>query len=250
MLKTFWDEDVELGVFMEKYLNETFMLNYSAKEITDLISARKWNGLDEFNKIGAIYGFVQNEIVLGYNKYDNLTATEVLEDGYGQCNTKATLMMALLRAVGIPCRLHGTKVTKVFQRSLMPKIMAKLAPDSIVHTWAEVFYNGEWLSLEGAITDKAYIAGLQKLFPEYKGKFFDYAVAVKDFENLQIDWNGNHTTVQQQAVLEDLGIFDSPDEFYAKYKQEYRGLKKFLYENIGRKIMTKKVAKIRGRKDN
>ena len=230
---------------MEQYLKDTVMLNYHAQEIAGLVNAQKWNDLNEFDKIGAIYGYVQNNILLGYNKYDNLTATQVLADGIGQCNTKATLLMALLRAVGVPCRLHGTKVTKVFQRSLMPKIMAKLAPPLIVHTWAEVYFNGEWLSLEGVITDKAYISGLQKLYPDCKGKFFDYAVAVKDFSNLQIDWKGENTTVQQQAVVEDLGVFDSPDDFYAEYKQEYRGIKKFLYEHIGRKIMTKKVAKIR-----
>lgn len=230
---------------MENYLKNTAMLNYQALQIADLINAQKWNDLKEFDKIGAIYDYVQNKILLGYNKYDNLTATQVLADGIGQCNTKATLLMALLRAVGVPCRLHGTKVTKVFQRSLMPKIMAKLAPPLIVHTWAEVYYNGEWLSLEGAITDKAYISGLQKKFPDYNGKFFNYAVAVKDFSNLQIDWKGGNTTVQQQAVIKDLGVYDTPDDFYAVYKQEYRGIKKFMYENIGRKIMTKKVAKIR-----
>lgn len=230
---------------MENYLKNTAMLNYQTQQITDLINKQKWNNLNEFDKIGAIYDYVQNKILLGYNKYDNLTATQVLTDGIGQCNTKATLIMALLRAVGVPCRLHGTKVTKVFQRSLMPKIMAKLAPPLIVHTWAEVYYNGEWLSLEGAITDKAYISGLQKKFPDYNGKFFDYAVAVKDFSNLQIDWKGENTTVQQQAVIKDLGVYDTPDDFYAEYKQEYRGIKKFMYENIGRKIMTKKVAKIR-----
>ncbi|MDE6356861.1 MAG: transglutaminase-like domain-containing protein [Clostridia bacterium] len=230
---------------MEKYLKSTAMLNYQAQQIVDLINKQKWNNLNEFDKIGAIYDYVQNKILLGYNKYDNLTATQVLADGIGQCNTKATLIMALLRAAGVPCRLHGTKVTKVFQRSLMPKIMAKLAPPFIVHTWAEVYYNGKWLSLEGVITDKAYITGLQKLNPEYKGEFFDYAVAVKDFSNLQIDWKGENTTVQQQAVVEDLGVFETPDEFYSEYKQTYRGIKKFMYENIGRKIMTKKVAKIR-----
>lgn len=230
---------------MENYLKNTAMLNYQAPQIADLVNVQKWNDLNEFEKIGAIYDYVQNKILLGYNKYDNLTATQVLADGIGQCNTKATLLMALLRAVGVPCRLHGTKVTKVFQRSLMPKIMAKLAPPLIVHTWAEVYYNGEWLSLEGVITDKAYISGLQKKFPDYNGKFFDYAVAVKDFSNLQIDWKGENTTVQQQAVIKDLGVYDTPDDFYAVYKQEYRGIKKFIYENIGRKIMTKKVAKIR-----
>lgn len=230
---------------MEKYLKNTAMLDYKSQQISDLIIEQKWNDMDEYAKIGAIYDYVQNNILLGYNKYDDLTATQVLSDGIGQCNTKAILIMALLRAVGVPCRLHGTRVTKVFQRSLMPKIMAKLAPPLIVHTWAEVYYNGEWLSLEGVITDKKYISGLQKMFPDYKGKFFDYAVAVQDFNNLQIDWKGENTTVQQQAVTEDLGVFDTPDEFFNIYKQEYRGLKKFAYENFGRKIMTKKVAKIR-----
>lgn len=230
---------------MKNYLKNTVMLNYQTPQIADLINTQKWSYLKEFEKIDAIYDYVQNKILLGYNKYDNLTATQVLADGIGQCNTKATLIMALLRAVGVPCRLHGTKVTKVFQRSLMPKIMAKLAPPLIVHTWAEVYYNGDWLSLEGVITDKTFISGLQKLFPEHKGKFFDYAVAVKDFNNLQIDWKGENTTVQQQAVVKDLGVYDTPDEFYAEYKQEFRGIKKFMYESVGRKIMTRKVAKIR-----
>ena len=230
---------------MERYLENTTMLNYNEQKITELVKLHKWNELDEYNKIGTIYDFVQNEILLGYNKVDNLTATQVLKDGIGQCNTKATLLMTLLRAVGIPCRLHGTKVTKTFQRSLMPKIMAKLAPPYIVHTWAEVYYNGAWLSLEGVITDKAYINGLQKMHPEHKGKFFDYAVAVEDFSNLQIEWHGQNTSVQQEAVVEDFGVFDTPDEFFAQHKQMYRGAKKFLYEKIGRKIMTKKVAKIR-----
>ncbi len=230
---------------MEKYLKETAMLNYRSQEITDLMIKHKWNDLNEFDKIGAIYDYVQNAILLGYNRYDHLAATQVLAEGIGQCNTKATLLMALLRAVGVPCRLHGTKVTKVFQRSLMPKIMAKLAPSLLVHTWVEVFYHGKWLSLEGVITDKKYISGLQTMFPDHRSKFFDYAVAVQDFHNLQIDWKGKNTMVQQQAVVEDLGVFDSPDEFYASYRQEYRGLKKFMYENFGRKIMTKVVAKIR-----
>lgn len=230
---------------MEKYLKETAMLDYKSQKIANLIDGQKWRDLDEYSKIGAIYDYVQNSILLGYNKYDNLTATQVMSDGIGQCNTKATLVMALLRAVGVPCRLHGTRVTKTFQRSLMPKIMAALAPPSIVHTWAEVYYNGKWLSLEGVITDKMYISGLQKMFPNYKGRFFDYAVAVKDFDNLQIDWKGENTAVQHQAVIENLGVFDSPDEFYKTHKQNYRGLKKFMYENIGRKLMTKKAAKIR-----
>lgn len=63
---------------MDKYLKETKLLNYRSNEITTLIAKRKWNTLNKFDKIGAIYDYVQNKILLGYNKYDNLTATEVL----------------------------------------------------------------------------------------------------------------------------------------------------------------------------
>lgn len=232
---------------MKRFLTDTKMLDYNAREISDLVAAHKWNELTDYDKIGAIYDFVQNEIPLGYNKYDNLTATQVLADGIGQCNTKATLLMALLRAVGVPCRLHGSRVVKDFQRGLMPTVMAKLAPPRIVHTWAEVFYGGEWLCLEGVITDKAYISGLRSLFPDVTGRFFDYAVAVEDFDKPQIEWHGAATAVQQAAVVEDLGVFDAPDDFYCEYAQAYRGIKKLLYENIGRIIMTKRVARIRKR---
>ncbi len=47
---------------------------------------------------------------------------------------------------------------------LMPKLMAKLAAPLILHTWAEVLYDDEWLSLEGVITDKIYLSGLRALF--------------------------------------------------------------------------------------
>lgn len=224
------------------------MLNYEDKAIQDLIKSRKWRDLNEFDRIGAVYGFVQNEILLGYNKTDRLTASEVLREGIGQCNTKATLLIALLRAIEIPARLHGAKVTKEFQKSLMPKVMARLAPPYIVHTWAEVLYGGEWVALEGVITDIPYIDALKSRYPHQK-KFFDYAVAVEDLSALQLDWRGKDTFVQSLAVVEDYGIFATPDEFFAEYTQEYRGIKKFLYETVGRKIMTKRAAKVRKQKN-
>lgn len=37
---------------------------------------------------------------------DALTASEVLKQGQGFCNPKATLLVALMRAAGIPARMH------------------------------------------------------------------------------------------------------------------------------------------------
>lgn len=86
----------------QTYLNPTPMLNYDAPAIQALIHTRNWDSLDEYHKIEAAYDFVQNEVLFGYNRSDLLTAEDVLQDGYGQCNTKATLLMALLRGAGHP----------------------------------------------------------------------------------------------------------------------------------------------------
>lgn len=82
---------------MDRYLKETEMLDYSSKNIRQLIAKRKWDRLDAFRRVQAIYNFVRDEILFGYNTDDSIPASKVLADGYGQCNTKGTLFMALLR---------------------------------------------------------------------------------------------------------------------------------------------------------
>ena len=62
--------------------------------IQNLIEQRKWRDLDEVNKVRNIYNFVRDEVQFGYNTGDTIQASQVLSDGYGQCNTKATLLMA------------------------------------------------------------------------------------------------------------------------------------------------------------
>lgn len=97
---------------MKEYLQTTHMLDYYSNEIQQLVENRKWKDKDEFQKVLEIYNFVRDEIKFGYNIDDTLSASKVLNDGYGQCNTKGTLFMALLRAVDIPCRIHGFTIDK------------------------------------------------------------------------------------------------------------------------------------------
>ena len=63
--------------------------------------------------------------MFGYNIDDNISASKVLADGYGQCNTKGTLFMALLRACNIPCRVHGFTIDKKLQKGAMTGIVYK-----------------------------------------------------------------------------------------------------------------------------
>lgn len=54
----------------KKYLEMTKMLNFDVESIQSLIKNRKRIELDEYNKIAAIYDFVRNEILFGYNSSD------------------------------------------------------------------------------------------------------------------------------------------------------------------------------------
>ena len=98
------------------FLIETPMLDFNHSQIQTLIKQRKWRDLSQYDAIGEIYNYVRDEIRFGYNADDRLTASQVLNDGYGQCNTKGTLLMALLRAVGISTRFHGFTIYNELQR--------------------------------------------------------------------------------------------------------------------------------------
>lgn len=227
------------------FFEETKMLNYQSAGIQKLINERQWGEFSEYEKIKAVYGFVQNEILFGYNHEDTLTAEQVLMDGYGQCNTKATLLMALLRGVNVPCRIHGFEVSKNFQRGATTGIVAVLAPDKIVHTWVEVYYKGQWLALEGVIIDEKYLEAVKAQYSYVQGQFMKFAIATKDFQQISVDWNGNSTYIQSAAIVSDFGVFPNPDEFFKHYTQHLCKLKKFMYVHLGRKIMNYNVNKMR-----
>lgn len=230
---------------MEKYLAETELLDFSHPRIEELVSKRQWRDLTEYEKIGAIYDFVQNDIVFGYNESDNITASKVLKDGYGQCNTKGTLLMALLRAVGVPCRFHGFTIDKKLQKGAITGLPYLLAPKSIIHSWVEIYHQDKWLNLEGFILDKKYLRQIQCIFPSATGSFCGYGVATSDFRNPKIDWNGVDTYIQKEGINHDFGIFYDPDSFYKEIGSNLSGAKAFLYKHVVRKLINSNVSEIR-----
>ena len=229
----------------DRYLKETVLLNYSSSLIIDLINDKKWNELDDFNKINKTYLFVRDEILFGYNVSDSISASQVLIDGYGQCNTKGILFMALLRALNIPCRIHGFTIDKRLQKGAMTGLVYKSAPNNVLHSWVEVFYQDVWYELEAFILDKKYLNKLQEKFKNCNGAFCGYGVAVKDFRNLNIDWDKNNTYIQSEGINNDFGVFDSPDELFKIHRQEMSCFKEFLYKNLGRHLMNRNVSRIR-----
>lgn len=230
---------------MNNYLKETKILDYSNDSIQKLVQEREWNQLDMISRIKAIYNFVRDEIKFGYNLSDNIPASAILKDGYGQCNTKATLLMTLLRATEIPNRIHGFTIDKALQKGAITGIWYKLSPKNILHSWVEILVDEQWYFLEGVILDKIYLAKLQEKNSDCKTTFCGYGAYTDNFKNPPIDWNLNNTFIQDKGINQDFGLFDKPDEFYEQHQQKLNAFERFIFKNIVRHKMNKNVAKIR-----
>lgn len=230
---------------MNRYLKMTPMLDFDSAPIQRLIKRRGWKSLGEFERIKAIYNFVRDEVLFGYNVDDSVCASKVLSDGYGQCNTKGTLFMALLRACGIPCRIHGFNIDKKLQKGAMTGFVYKNAPKEIFHSWVEVLFEGRWFELEAFILDKKYLSSLQRLNKDCSGAFCGYGVAVKDFRHPVIDFDRNDTYIQSEGIVRDFGVYDSPDDLLKEHGQTLTPFKAFLFRNLGRHLMNRNVRKIR-----
>ena len=231
-----------------RYLKKTKMLDYDNPLIADLIKNKGWKELDQFERIVSIYNFVRDDILFGYNIDDDISASRVLKDGYGQCNTKGTLFMALLRACDIPCRIHGFTIDKKLQKGAMTGFVYKNAPANIFHSWVEILFEDRWYEIEAFIVDKKYLDKLQSIYRECNGAFCGYGVGVKDFKNPVIDFNRNNTYIQSEGINKDFGVYDSPDDMLREHHQELTPIKKLAFRYIGRHMMNRNVKKIRNRK--
>lgn len=193
---------------MDRYMQETKMLDYSNNKIQQLISERMWKSLEEFECLKAIYNFVRDEILFGYNTDDSIPASKVLADGYGQCNTKGTLFMALLRACNIPCRVHGFTIDKALQKGAMTGIVYKNATQNVFHSWASFIL-------------------------KINGMSWKHLFLIKN------------TYIQSEEINQDFGVYDSPDELLEEHHQEMSVIKAFVYKNFGRHLMNRNVKRIR-----
>jgi hypothetical protein len=187
----------------------------------------------------------REEIRFGYNASADLPASAVLADGYGQCNTKTTLLMALLRASGAPSRFHGATIHKRLQHGVISGLFYLLAPQDIVHSWAEVFVGGRWVALEGVILDSGYLDGVRAAVHCDGGPFVGYAIGTDDLCDPPVVWRGTDTAIQATGVNRDLGVYDDPDAFYRAHGVNAKGLEAWFFRGLVRPSMNRKVASIR-----
>lgn len=232
-----------MATISKEYLEATNLVDFNtvivkqkALELTTDITA-------ESEKVKRIYHFVRDEIP--YTFTHNLQkASDVLRQQVGQCNTKTTLTIALLRAVDIRARYHCGSVSKLLFINTIPKWAYPLTPKLIPgHCWAEVYINEKWTAIENVVDLRLY-EGIQSKMSEDKQEESIGCGLSKD--KFQKEWDGKTDVLMQDgALVEDAGTFSNADAYLATAEKFLNPIKYWLKNSLVKKAMNKKFNELR-----
>ena len=193
------------------YLTSTYYFDFGHELIQQLIAEFQAGGLTNKEKVTGLYekvrdGWKYDPYTISVSK-ENLRASYIASRPTGHCIEKSILLIAGLRAMNIPARLH---LGKVKNHIAVERLIERIGTEELTpHGMVNVFLNGKWLKLSPAFNR------------ELCAKF--------DVEPLDFDGE-NHSFLQQyntsgsrfMEYLEDYGHFDDvPLEFIKKNLQEH-----------------------------
>jgi hypothetical protein len=132
----------------EEYLRPTRSVQSDHPEIVEC-AKRLSHGLSTEQAVKNIYLFVRDQIK--WTVEELKPAIEVLRSKKGVCFNKASLQIALLRAVGIPARYRLEEVSSLALKPYLPRELYELLPKTVVHALAEVYLNERWLGCDATL---------------------------------------------------------------------------------------------------
>lgn len=165
-------------------------------------------------KLEKLFIYVRDGILFGFPiQGDLIKASETIQLGMGQCNTKGALFLALCKASGIPSRIHFSLIKKEIQRGLFTGIGYRLLPPLLSHSWVDVKIGRRWCRIDSFINDMPfYEAGKQAL--RAKGWDTGYSISCTGGTS-SADFNiENEAFVQMDAVVKDHGVWKDPADYY------------------------------------
>ena len=228
------------------YLEPTTLVDVNTPIIRQKALNLTQNLESDIDKVKRIYHFVRDEIP--YTFTHNLQkASDVLKQGVGQCNTKTTLTIALLRAIQIPARYHCGSVSKELFQNTIPRWAYGLTPELIPgHCWPEVYINNRWTAIENVMDIHLYDGILQKMSSNQGKQLMGCGFSNDVFQK---EWDGKTDVLMQDgALVKDAGTFGNADEYLARSEHFLNPIKHWIKRNIVRNAMNKKFDQLRKKK--
>ena len=189
-------------------------LRIQAMRITQLASSAR-------QKAVFIHDFVKSLPFGCVAAFDHVPAAAVLRAGRGDCHTKGTLFVALLRAAGVPARLRFVSLSSKFLAGIID-----IPQESITHAVGEVYLSGRWVQTDTYVTDEQFeMRALRKL--DERNLRLGLGIHV----NADRNWNGHKASHAQYSdedpsslPLRDLGVAHDPKYFFSDRSNNERQL--------------------------
>lgn len=132
-------------------LADTPLIDATHPRIVQLSAALTQGAASRQEAAVRLHDWVRDQIAFGIAPaFYAMRASEVLDAGVGYCNTKSTLLAALLRAAGIPTRTRMVDLSAQVLRGLFDP-----GTDTVDHALTEVWLNGRWVGVDSQVVDTA-----------------------------------------------------------------------------------------------
>lgn len=150
----------------------------------------------------AAFEFVRDEVPYAFGPW-GLPASATLERRQGTCTNKANLLVALLRAAGIPAAYGVMRVdARRYFGVIGPRFLTRYASPESVHVYAAALLDERWVKADPS-TDRE--------LAERTGHFCE--------QTRLIEWDGVRDSLDfldPQHVYADLGLYANIDEMLAR----------------------------------
>jgi Transglutaminase-like superfamily len=144
--------------------------------------------------------------------FDHVPASAVLKRGQGDCHTKGTLFVALLRSAGVPARLRFVGLPAAFLWGILD-----MGDSVITHAVGEVYLRGSWVQTDTYVTDSTLEAHASMWLAQQQ-RVVGYGIhlqASRFWDGLRDAHGQYHRDYLDSLPLSDWGVAHDPEYFYA-----------------------------------
>ncbi len=203
------------------YLSATYFFDFEAASIQNLIKTFQTDTLTDKEKAMQLYlkirdGWRYNPYHISFEK-KKFRASHIAQKSDGHCIDKSVLLIACLRALGIPARIH---LAKVKNHIAVERLTEKFGTNELTpHGMVDIFLDGKWLKVSPAfnatLCEKCKVAPLDfdgahdSIFQEYNREgqaFMEYLEDYGHFEDLPLDFIAQNMIEHYPSIAEKITL--------------------------------------------
>jgi len=192
------------------FLQETYFCDFNEKTIKNLAHSLTENASSDKEKAVVLFDWVRDNILYRLGNWQK-KASETLNEGEGTCTNKANLLIALLRANGIPAgygvmKVDGQRYFGAIASPTLTKFVGKVS----THIYALAYLDKKWIKCDPS-NDKELCANTSYFNPTTK------LVVWNGSDNAIIGFDKNH-------IFKDTYPIANADSYINKRAKNARGI--------------------------